>query len=41
MLFGGVNFILVGALVTELDSAKVGEPYFRVQNFDGPVLSER
>ena len=26
MLFGGVSFILVGALVTELDPAKVGEP---------------
>ena len=38
MLFGGVNFILVGALVTELDPAKVGEPYFRVLNFDRPVL---
>ena len=33
--------ILVGALVTELDPAKVGEPYFRVLNFDGPVLPER
>ena len=41
MLFGGVNFILVGALVTEKDPAKVGELYFRVLNFDRPVLPER
>ena len=41
MLFGGVNFVLVGALVTELDLAKFEEPYFRVLNFDGPVLPER
>ena len=41
MLFGGVNFILVGALVTELDPAKAGELYFRVLNFDRPVLPER
>jgi len=41
MLFCGVSFIFVGALVTKLDQAKVGEPYFRVLNFDGPVLPER
>ena len=41
MLFGGVNFILLGALVTELDAAKVGEPYFRFLNFDIPVLPEK
>jgi len=41
LLFGGVNFILVGALVMELDPAKFGEPYFRVLNFDRPVLPEK
>jgi len=41
MLFCGVSFIFVGALVTKLDQAKFGEPYFRVLNFDGPVLPER
>ena len=41
MLSGGVSFIYVRAVVMELDPAKVGEPDFRVLNFDGPVLPER
>ena len=41
MLSGGICFIHFGALVMEVDLAKVGEQYFRVLNFDRHVLPER